>query len=321
MRQELPFSDWHQLFTVAYGAFCPKGFDLMMTSINMSPQANRGQFALASAILERYSLNKDIASAKAAPQEDDEFLIVSFSKAGKKLLQEQRDAEIKEKMRQVLKAEEAKTERLAEQSKAAKKEADAKKIGELKAQLKELVARLRQALMFGDKRGAAAIAKEAASLAKSLAIALKDSDSSGGGDSDSIAVPTANAEGPQEAAEATDANEAGEAGENANAENGNTGKAEAGAAGQIGAAKLLAKGALDKTKDVSFGAEDKDELKQIVAILKTVVSALKTAKNQKNGNPEASMASSPSQDSHHADEIQRDIEEIEDAIKNIESAE
>jgi hypothetical protein len=286
----------------------------------MFPQANRGQFALASAILEKYSLNKDVGSSKAAPADEDDFLMVSFSKAGKKLLQEQRDAEIKEKMRQAVEAQQAKTEKLAEQSRAAKKEADAKKIGELKAQLKELLARLRQALMFGDKRGAAALAKEAAGLAKSLAIALKDSDSSAGGDSDSISVPTVNAEGPQEAAGATDANEAAE---DANAENDGPENTESGAAGQIGAAKLIAKEALAKTKGVSFGAEDKDELKQIVAILKTVVSALKTAMRQKNSDsaaPVQSMAASQPENSQQAEEIQRNIEEIEDAINSIESA-
>jgi hypothetical protein len=312
----------------------------MMTSVNnMFPQANRSQFALASAVLEKYSLNKDVGSGKAVQADEDDFLMVSFSKAGKKLLQEQRDAEIKEKMRQAVEAQQAKTEKLAEQSRTAKKEADAKKIGELKAQLKELLARLRQALMFGDKRGAAAIAKEAAGLAKSLAVALKDSGSAGTGDSgDSLAVPTVNAEG-QEATEATDAseavndaNEANEAGENANTENRNPENAEAGASGQIGAAKVIAKEALAKTKGVSFGTEDKDELKQIVAILKTVVSALKTAMRQKNSDSPVSMSSAASatsaasmvsnqpENSRHAEEIQRNIEEIEDAIKNIESA-
>jgi hypothetical protein len=309
-----------------------------MTTINLSTPTNRVQPVHTSTIStssEKYSLNKE-GNSQAIQIKDNEFFIVSFSQTGKKLLEDKKEAELKEKMRQVFEENRVKSDKLAEQNKAAKKEAAAKKIGEVKKQMKGLLDRMRQVLLLGDKRSAALIAKEAARLAKELAMALKDSGSTDIGGS--LSVPVVNADGLQESADVA------ESAENINAEEIEA-EAKAGADGQLAAAeeaasevenaeeadqahnqatgtKEIANEMLAKAKNDSLKVGHEDEIKQIFAMLKVIVSMVKGTMKMKNSN---SVANNPPENSYQANEIEKDsekaIKEIEKAIKSIADAE
>jgi hypothetical protein len=102
--------------------------------------------------------------------QDESF--ISFSPEAQKKLEEQQEAE-REKIRKAIEEKQEKTARLKELDKNTKLSAIYHRIGELKALLKTLVERMRGALIFGDKRAAALIAKEAAQIAKELASLFK----------------------------------------------------------------------------------------------------------------------------------------------------
>jgi hypothetical protein len=89
-----------------------------MTTINMSAPTNRPtnrlQVALSPAISDKLSNNRAGGGINATLVIDSEPLTVSFSQAGKKLLEDKKDAELKEKMRQALEENRAKSEKLAE---------------------------------------------------------------------------------------------------------------------------------------------------------------------------------------------------------------
>jgi hypothetical protein len=277
-----------------------------MDTIGLLSQPNRGQYApynFSSAISKKYSLGKDGSAdrdkATLLPPDDD-FLMVSFSDEGRKMLQDQKEADRKATMRRALENIQANNRKLAEQNRTAKEEAAAKKIGEIKARLKELLASMRMALKKKKKKGAATIAKEAAVLAKELTAALKDSGSTD--QTESNPTPVVDDGNSKESEEAADA-----------AEKATNKNPEAGNAAQKAAAKWIANEALAKTAEVSVGAGQDDELKQIAAMLKS----MKGTMARKN-------SSDPSEKMRQAGEIQRESEkaesEIEEAIRVIEAA-
>jgi hypothetical protein len=161
-------------------------------------------------------------SAPSAKAKSAEPLMVAFSKDALKMMEEKQ-----EKARQAQeKMEESRAQKsmFEETAKTTKKNALAAKIGELRRQLHALLARMKTAFLMGDKRGAILIAKEAASLAKQLAAALKASKESGASASaEGVSVPSLSAAGGAEkeggeaesadAAEAAKSTEAAEAAE------------------------------------------------------------------------------------------------------------
>jgi colicin import membrane protein len=113
-------------------------------------------------------LKSPAAAGKTAGAES----VLSISQEAKKLLDAKKEAE-RERMRQAIQDMREKSAGLAELQKNSRQSQQDKKIAETKARLKELLGRMRSALLMGDKRTAALLAKEASQLAKGLAAALK----------------------------------------------------------------------------------------------------------------------------------------------------
>jgi hypothetical protein len=215
---------------------------------------------------------------------------------------------------------------------------------------------MRSALLFGDKRTAALLAKEAAQLAKELASAIKSAGgSNSGGD---VSVPTLNLSG-----ESAGATEAGEGAENINVENVNaeamnvenmeseavnaepptdvdTSQADASQAeeaqNEVGKPELQqalseAKKGIDeamtklkgmtskKTDGVELSDDDKRNLAEIVTLLKTIMSMAKATLRQKT-NVGNDASENPQAESRLEKEVSDAEKEIEDAIAVIADA-
>jgi hypothetical protein len=238
----------------------------------LSVSIKTGQQLLATLLPKKDSKGKGAASALAAPSakaKSAEPLMLAFSKDALKLMEEKQ-----EKARQAQeKMEESRAQKstFEETAKTAKKNALAAKIGELRRQLHTLLERMKTAFLMGDKRSAIAIAKEAASLAKQLAAALKASKGADASTSaEGVSVPSlstaggAEEEGGEaesaEAAEAAEATEAVEKAERVNPE-----KAAAGAEKAVEDAKKQEDAENKKNKENKDRADDLKEIGKEVA--------------------------------------------------------
>jgi len=238
-----------------------------MVSMNLSSQMkiNSGQPAALSATTMK-NAPKAFGQLVTPTQDEVTFLL---SQQAKKLLEDKKEAE-KQKMQETLDKLRERSISLKQIKQNSNQDDRAKKIAEIKSRLQQLMARMRSVLLFGDKRGAALIAKEAAQLAKQLK-ALGGS----GGPGESMSVPSANPSGESsesgvsaqsaqsvqsaEGAEGLSSEEmsAGEEMGN-NGEIGNAGEAEAKAA-EVEAAAAQAKEPQAETGEVKEGGSLKED--------------------------------------------------------------
>jgi len=305
-----------------------------MDSINLllQPKATRGQTAnLSMPVIKNTS---KLSSVVAVPTKED--TVVFLSQEVKKLLEEKKEAE-KKKMQEAIDKLREKSAALKEIENS-KQNNNAKKIAEIKERVKQLLEMMRQCLLFGDKQGAALIAKEAAQLAKQLK-ALK-AESGGGGEN--ISVPNINLS--DESAESSTPSEDAE---NINGEEMNAG-AEAEAAAQAQAPQNDTSG-LEETEEgkESEQAEevkeerklnqvanelqgiamklvekhesgskndsaDKQEIREIIANLRAIMSMAKQVLKQKT-----SLLNNESEKPHMGSNLQAEFDKAE---KNLEEA-
>ena len=318
-----------------------------MTTINLPAPTKRSQVAFG-----LNHLGKD--SSRVAPKillsfrpDSEKHIELTLSQEAKKLLEDLKEAE---KRKQIQEAAEKLKEnaRRLEQMKMeqpSKQEALAKKIAELKDALKQLLERMRSALLFGDKRAAALIAKEAARLAKDLAAAIREA--KGADTAEAFSAPNIHfSDGSETSSEHPGNAEVaamGESGENIDAQ-AETGAAEASALagealseanradaedvdqpGQTGqpnqtdGLKALAEKALEKTKSANHKSDHDRDLQQIVAMLRAIASMAKDIMKRK-----ATVAENPPEGSPQDESIQKEatkaIREIEEAIATFSSA-
>ncbi|MCL1892760.1 MAG: hypothetical protein FWG02_00810 [Holophagaceae bacterium] len=313
-----------------------------MSVINFAGQTDGDQKVLLQTVRKSMSQSKSGKTLNLQLGQDDRPM-VSFSNEAKQML-EAREAEkrarakemvdkLNEKARQMQEA----ARQIREADKARQKEALQQKIADTKQRLKALVEMMRSALLFGDKKAAAAIAKEAAKLAKELAVALKEYGSQdAGGD---ISMPEFNISEDPETSE--NAESIAGAKDVDSVENIDSDAAEQVAAAEAAiktatgsedddagrtttentkdALKELVSQKLQKTKEVKGGLGFEDDLKIIVVLLRSIASMARATAKQKNtmaNNPPANSQS----EKKTAEEIEKSAKDIEKAIKEIELA-
>jgi len=266
------------------------------------------------------------ATTDKADQSESTF---SLSKEAMKLLEEKREAD-RERIRKAAQEMTQKMSGLAEAQKNSKQSALNQKISDAKERLKNIVEMMRTALLMGDKRLAAALAKDAAQIAKDLAAAIRAA-GGGGPAGTGEAVPQVIADGePQEGAEQT------EGGENLSlevAEASNTpdapdaeeaqGEAEATEAeAKARAAEMEAGAAAKETEDGEDKGEGEDGKNDIADKKEKLAELLEKAKNEvkvrlaemaskamTGGTQEARWGLTPDQ--------KKSLEEIKSLLKSI----
>ena len=319
-------------------------------------------------------------SATAVPAQEEP--VVFLSREAEKLLEERKEAE-KQKMEEARKLLEEKKEAERQKIKEARDElrgtsaafkeiekasqnARGHRIGEIYERLKTLVKIMRSALLFGDKRAAAQIAKEAAQLAKELKKLLADAGKSG---RKNVSVPDINLSG--ESAESSDSEAPVEGVENTNGEEvsaegeaqaaaqeqemsaeaesqaaaqaqeaqSDTGQVEEGEEGEeseqseqaenaeaerkvsqaADELKALARKSVEKQSDFENDMGRKELIRQIVFMLRAIMSMAKQTLKQKtsllNNEPE-----DPRVQSNLEAEVARAEKEMEEAIRDIETS-
>jgi len=294
------------------------------------------------------SLKTSSSTAERVQSVQDES-VLSFSQEAIKMLEEKRENEKKETFQKMIDDLRARTSLLKQSQKTSNKDYQAEKISDTKARLKELMNRMRSALLFGDKHAAALIAKEAARLAKELAGAIKNSDTGDIGekisvpnlnlsdesaqsaesieqlesvenvDAESINSVETNDEPPQDAVQTEDAQQSKEAQQSDTDENKEQ---------QVETAKKVANEAMSKIQDVVSNVESdklnlaqKKELAEITAMLKSIIFMAKAALKQKTNNVGiGSTSKNPLNESSLQKEIKKAEDEINDAISSIEKS-
>jgi colicin import membrane protein len=280
---------------------------------------------------------------------------LSISQEAKRLLEAKKEAE-RERMQKAVQDMRERSAGLAELQKNSRQSQQDKKIAETKARLKELLARMRSALLMGDRHTAALLAKEASQLAKGLAAALKGR----GGPAESgdapVVVPQASGgeaaegaesaegidQGAAEAAEGTEAAETTDA-EGARAEADRAGKAdqadaeERGRDGKPGAAEKSEKGenraaasalaAYRKEMDAKAGESQgtglspaqRKEVEEIKQMLRAILSMAKSLLKRGGKGPGAEGAGA-AEARKTVEAAEKDIEEAIEDIEEIDAA-
>jgi len=164
-----------------------------MSNINqlLSPQINKDR----PVELLRLQTKKTSSTAYGAALNVKEESSVSISLEAKKMLEDKKEAEKREKLQDKLFGIREKSSSNLEELKAKEQETIARRVGELKQRLKALVEMMRQVLLFGDKRGAALIAKEAAQIAKELKALNAQYARSSSGSGGDVSIPDINFSG------------------------------------------------------------------------------------------------------------------------------
>lgn len=306
---------------------------MAMSVLTLTKSTNKFIVVFSPDILKKNASQNKAGAVQIIQRNHEDAHMISFSQEARNKLLEDRAVEMREKAQKMVDSLREKSRRIQEADNSRKKEALQQKIADTKQRLKALVEMMRSALLFGDKKAAALIAKEAARLAKELAAALKEYGSQDtGGD---ISIPELNssndsekADGPENVeniepvedigtgvAEHVAASEAslkkadGEE-ENADLEGADSAK---------DAIKGLANEKLQEAKKTRGGSGMDDELKIIVAMLRSIASmARATAKGKSN------LVNNLPKNSHAEVKTTEDIEkaagEIEKAVKEIEAA-
>jgi len=303
-----------------------------MIAVNLTKSSKKFMVVLPSDSFRKDLSQNKVSSTQLIQLNREESPMISFSQEARKKLLEDRNAEIKEKAQQMIEGMREQSRRIQEMDRSKKKEALAQKIADTKQRLKALVEMMRSALLFGDKRAAAVIAKEAARLAKELAVALKEAGAQdSGGD---ISIPELSLAG---ASEKTDGAENTE-----NIENIDTGAAEQVAAAEAAVKELngtisedaadpdglgnskesikeLAKEKLDEARETRNGSGIDNELKIIIAMLKSIASMARATAKQKK-HPAISLPQNPHTESKNVEETEKAAAEIEKAVAEIQVA-
>ena len=279
-------------------------------------------------------------SAAAVPaQEESVFL---FSQEAKKIIEEKKEAE-KQKVKEAMDKIKEKSIALKELEKNSNQNNRAKKIAEIKARLKELLERIHQVLLFGDKRAASQIAKEAAQLAKELKslggaggggenVSVPDIDLSGesaesgapiegvgeninGEEMSAEAEAEAAAQAQEALSDAGEAEEAGEGKEGGQSEQTENAEGERKVNVTANELQAMARNLVSKHENgFKNDAAERLEFDKIKAMLRAIVSMAKQTIGQRTGmvnnGPE-----NPRDESNLETEVARSEAEIEEAIK------
>ncbi|MDR0499098.1 MAG: hypothetical protein LBH03_05120 [Holophagales bacterium] len=143
------------------------------------------------------SLKNALASAVGLSRPSDNEPLVSISQEARLLLQTKKETD-RERMKKAIDEERANHALFQDLQKTSKQNHLSQKIADTKQRLKMIVDSMRTAIMMGDKHMAAMLAKEAAQIAKDLAVAVKSATGGHASAGEAISIPNVDAGGDGE---------------------------------------------------------------------------------------------------------------------------